>query len=266
MPAEPILQPVWHAIITHGAGVVDHWLFPATVGLLSFTVVCLGFTVKDLRRRATNKIVADRWPSRQDITQAALPQMLIYVSANALGWSLADTHIELPAQAPGLFTLLWQVLACFVVSDFLIYWEHRFMHAIPLLRRKIHSVHHKYLYPFSWAGGWVHPLEDAVVIACVVTPTLLFSVHPLSFWVFVAVWVACLIEEHSGYDVFWSPHRWLPFAWGGGGAPHDPHHNLNVNKNYGFVFTIWDKLFGTYMTLAEAEQKRARTHPRAESD
>jgi sterol desaturase/sphingolipid hydroxylase (fatty acid hydroxylase superfamily) len=37
-----------------------------------------------------------------------------------------------------------------------------------------------------------------------------------------------------------------------------------VNKNYGFVFTIWDKLFGTYMTLAEAEQKRARTHPRAE--
>lgn len=104
------------------------------------------------------------------------------------------------------------------------------------------------------------------MIACVVTPTLLFSVHPLSFWVFVAVWVACLIEEHSGYDVFWSPHRWLPFAWGGGGAPHDPHHNLNVNKNYGFVFTIWDKLFGTYMTLAEAEQKRARTHPRAESD
>jgi sterol desaturase/sphingolipid hydroxylase (fatty acid hydroxylase superfamily) len=264
MRCEPILQPVWQAILGHGAGVVDHWLFPATVGLVSFTVVCLGFTVKDLRRRATNKIVGDRWPSKRDIARAAVPQLVIYVGANALGWWAADQHIALPRQAPGLFTLLWQVVACFVVSDFLIYWEHRLMHAVPLLRRKVHSVHHKYLYPFSWAGGWVHPLEDAVVIVCVVTPTLLFSVHPLSFWVFVALWVACLIEEHSGYDVFWSPHRWLPFGWGGGGAPHDPHHNIHGSKNYGFVFAIWDQVFGTYMSVAEAAHRRARMHARGE--
>lgn len=43
---------MWQAVLAHGAGIIDHWLFPATVGLLSFTGVRLGFTVKDLRRRS----------------------------------------------------------------------------------------------------------------------------------------------------------------------------------------------------------------------
>ena len=101
------------------------------------------------------------------------------------------------------------------------------MHTIPFLRTHIHSVHHGYHAPFSWAGGVVHPLEDVVVIGCQIVTPLTLGHHPLSFWVFVALWVVLLVEEHSGHDVSWAPYNWLPFAscpQGGGAAPHDIHH------------------------------------------
>lgn len=254
----PMLQPLWDLIVRVGEPAVSHWLFPAWVGLASFTLTCLYFTVKDLRRDASTKIDPTRWPSAQDMRRAAIPQLVVYVGANALATWAMPHHVDLPALAPSLPGLLLEVALCLVISDFLIYWEHRVMHAIRWLRRRIHSVHHAYTYPFSWAGGWVHPLEDMVVIGCVTAPAMLIGVHPLSFWVFVVIWVALLIEEHSGHDVWWSPYRWLPWSMGGGGAPHDPHHNISVNCNYGFVFTLWDQLFGTFMTVEESRARRAR--------
>ena len=59
------------------------------------------------------------------------------------------------------------------------------------------------------------PFESATcdLDACV------FVSHPLSFWIFISLWVICLVEEHSGHDVWWSPHKFLPFSMGGGAAP-----------------------------------------------
>ena len=122
------------------------------------------------------------------------------------------------------------------------------MHAVPFLRKHIHSVHHSYHAPFSWAGGVVHPAEDAVVIVCQLLPPALVGCHPLSLWLFLAPWVMFLVEEHSGHHVWWAPWQWLPMTaspLGGGGAPHDVHH-YRVNLNFGFVFTVWDRMFGTY--------------------
>ncbi len=38
-------------------------------------------------------------------------------------------------------------------------------------------MHHAYKTPFSWAGGWVHPLEDLLVVACqIITPVYILDV------------------------------------------------------------------------------------------
>ena len=135
-----------------------------------------------------------------------------------------------------------------LAGDFLIYWEHRLMHAVPYLRRNIHSIHHTYGTVFSWAGGVVHPLEDAVVILCQIAPILAIRPHPIVYWLFSAFWVVCLVDEHSGHDVWWSPYQILPFTGcpiGGGGAPHDIHH-YKPTQNFGFLFTIWDRCFDTF--------------------
>ena len=41
---------------------------------------------------------------------------------------------------------------------------------------------------------------------------------------------------------------------GGGGAPHDIHHYW-PNKNFGFVLTCWDHLFGTFSPVVEPPKK-----------
>merc|ERR1712048_1522725 len=127
------------------------------------------------------------------------------------------------------------------------------MHTVRFLRIHIHSVHHAYHAPFGWAGGVVHPLEDAVVVMCQITAPILLGHHPLSFWTFIFIWVHLLIEEHSGHDVWWAPYNWLPFArcpCGSGAAPHDIHH-YKVNKNYGFVLCVWDQLFDSAEPVVE---------------
>eukprot|EP00697_Spironema_sp_BW2_P009205 gnl/Spiro4/24032_TR11907_c0_g1_i1.p1 gnl/Spiro4/24032_TR11907_c0_g1~~gnl/Spiro4/24032_TR11907_c0_g1_i1.p1 ORF type:complete len:185 (-),score=48.01 gnl/Spiro4/24032_TR11907_c0_g1_i1:51-605(-) len=145
-----------------------------------------------------------------------------------------------------------------LIGDFLMYAEHRVMHIVPFLRNHIHSVHHKYTTVFSWAGGWVHPAEDAVVVACVIVTPWLIRAHPLSFWVYVVLWVVCLIDEHSGHDVWWSPARWMPFHIGGGGLPHDIHHTPFTTRNYGFMLCLWDQIFHTYESTDSWALKMAR--------
>jgi len=127
------------------------------------------------------------------------------------------------------------------------YWAHRFFHANAFWRNNIHYAHHQYTTVFSWAGGYVHPVETLVTVLCQVAYPCLSNNHPLSFWTFIVIWVILLIEEHSGHSVWWSPHRFMPAVMGGG-ASHDSHHSLNTTKNFSFVFSIWDTLFNTRCT------------------
>ena len=36
------------------------------------------------------------------------------------------------------------MLLAFVVGDYFMYWEHRIMHMVPVLRKHVHSWHHAY--------------------------------------------------------------------------------------------------------------------------
>ena len=105
---------------------------------------------------------------------------------------------------------------------------------------------------FSWCASWVHPFELTVFVFCmIIYPWILSPVYPLTLWIYLSVFVALLLEEHSGHDVWWSPNRLIPSIFGGA-VPHDVHH-VKVKTNYGFVFTIWDRIFGTYLAPLSTE-------------
>lgn len=249
---EPLLQPFWDWIVTTFPWTVSHAGFGGAVGLTAFFVTSAYFTVLDVCRSNT-KIQKDWWPSTYDLLEAAVPQMTIYVVANGLGYAYGHYPLTLPKEAPRLAAYAWQVLVSFVMGDLWMYLEHRVMHAIPFLRTHIHSVHHGYHAPFSWAGGVVHPLEDLVVVFGQSFVPLAFGFHPLAFWTHCFLWVALLVEQHSGHDVAWAPYRWMPFAQcpcGGGGAPHDIHH-YKVTKNFSFCLCVWDIVFGTFEPVVE---------------
>ena len=217
----------------------DHLLFPSLVALTSFHLHCLLFTCYDyfvLKREGIPKMIYD----------CALPQFVTHLVLNAISFSVINTRIELPKRAPKLDEFLFDLSCCYIIGDFFIYWEHVIMHRIPFLRHRIHSTHHKYTSPLhSFNAGWVHPIEIFIAAVCELCFPLLFNVHPLTLWIFLWTWVFWLVEEHSGDEVWFSLANLIPYV-GGGSRPHALHHAPYLTKNFGFVFSCWDRLFGTY--------------------
>ncbi|MBX9753476.1 MAG: sterol desaturase family protein, partial [Pseudomonadaceae bacterium] len=138
---------------------------------------------------------------------------------------------------------LWVWLLAFVLYDFCYYWNHRLGHERNVLWAA-HSVHHQSEdYNLSTAlrqtssgfiFGWIFYL-----------PMALLGVPPL---VFLSVAALNLLYQ------FWVHTRHIPklgwFEWVFvTPSNHRAHHAQNavyMDRNYGGVFILWDRLFGTF--------------------
>ncbi|MEM1263099.1 MAG: sterol desaturase family protein [Pseudomonadota bacterium] len=146
-----------------------------------------------------------------------------------------------------VFTVIAAVIAC----DFLYYWEHRFAHEIRLLWTQ-HAVHHSSRYMNIAVGVRFGPFEG--VVSALVHLPLVFVGFPaeLVFFGIVVVlayqtWIHTELIGRLGVldGVFNTP------------SNHRVHHGCDdkyLDKNYGGILIIWDRLFGTYQ--AEEETPR----------
>jgi len=171
-------------------------------------------------------------------TMISLPIMAIFTVPFFLleirGYSkLYDTT----ADGPGMWYDIAQfpIFICF--TDFFIYWIHRYLHH-PLIYKKLHKPHHKWIMPTPFASHAFHPLDGwAQSVPYHVFPLIL----PLQKWayvllfVFINVWTVLI---HDGEYVAESPII-------NGAACHTMHH-LYFNYNYGQFTTLWDRLGGSY--------------------
>jgi len=144
---------------------------------------------------------------------------------------------HLPADSPGTWLL------GLVAYDFLYYWHHRAGHRVALFWAA-HVVHHQSEdYNLStalrqtssgWLVGWIFYLPMAIAGF----PPLVFAVVALidllyQFWVHTEQ-----VGRLGAFD------RWFCAP-----SNHRVHHAVNdvyLDRNYGGVFLVWDRLFGTY--------------------
>ena len=247
--SENLLQPLWSYLIDRWGHVISYWFFPLLVGMAAFVVVGIYFVLKDFGpwRSEATRIYKDVWPTKWKVFEVGGIQMGIYVLLNLIMWNVFPYHVELPAEAPTVWELVRDLTLSLLVSDFLTYLEHIINHKIRFMYTHVHYVHHCFKADvFAWCAGWVHPFESVEFFLCMTLfPWLLYPVHPLTLWIHMGIFVALLLEEHSGHDVWWSPPNWVPVIFGGG-VPHIFHHT-KVTTNYGFLFAIWDRIFGTYL-------------------
>eukprot|EP01060_Flectonema_neradi_P019736 TRINITY_DN2707_c0_g1_i1.p1 TRINITY_DN2707_c0_g1~~TRINITY_DN2707_c0_g1_i1.p1 ORF type:complete len:332 (+),score=32.44 TRINITY_DN2707_c0_g1_i1:55-996(+) len=239
-------QKAWDFCLL-GEPYISNVYVEGSIAFVAWLISCLYFTYLDVTRSDT-KVQKDYWPTNREMLKTAIPQLILYPLGCGYTWYLWSTYPEEyrtthPKDAPPFFVFMGQLVFAMTLGDFILYWQHRIFHIIPYLRNHVHSVHHEYSAPFGWAGGWVHPLEDATAIVFQSIPAY-YICHPMGRYLYCFLWTIFLIDEHSGHDVWWSPSRWVSF--GGGGETHDIHHYFPT-KNYGFIFCFWDKLFGTYL-------------------
>jgi sterol desaturase/sphingolipid hydroxylase (fatty acid hydroxylase superfamily) len=173
----------------------------------------------------------------------AIAAMLPVSTLVAASWSRdagfgLDAHLAMPA-AVAFAVLL-------ITRSFTAYWLHRAMHAHPLLWR-LHRVHHADAELDVSSGVRNHPVEQlvgmavAVAISAVLAPSsgVVLAVDALllmtAFWqhadVRLPTRVASVAER-----LFVTPRY------------HRLHHDAAAGAasgNYGDMFTLWDRLFGT---------------------
>ena len=157
----------------------------------------------------------------------------------------------------GIYVLAWQSLALFelptdawwvwvvglILYDFLYYWNHRLGHEVALFWAA-HVVHHQSedfnlgtalrQSSSGFLAGWIFYLPMAVLGF----PPLVFAVVALidllyQYWIHTEQ-----IGKLGWFDrVFASP------------SNHRVHHGVNdryLDKNYGGILILWDRLFGTF--------------------
>lgn len=134
-------------------------------------------------------------------------------------------------------------LVSFVAVDFVYYWYHRLSHKIKLLWA-FHLVHHSSLFmnlTVSYRLNWLSALLTPFVVAPLILIGLPFEFIAASFGLNL-LYQFFLHTEAVGKLGFIEGILATPSA-------HRVHHGSNeqyIDKNFGGVFMIWDRWFGTY--------------------
>lgn len=142
--------------------------------------------------------------------------------------------------------LLWIVLL--VVTDFTWYWYHRLAHEINIFWAA-HIVHHQ-------SEDFNYTVSARITVFQAIIRTGFWAVLPIIG--FPPAMITGVLLVHGLYPFF--VHTQLAGKWGileyvlVTPSHHRVHHASNpeyLDKNYGDVFIIWDKLFGTFQKEGE---------------
>ena len=207
-----------------------------------------------------------RWPARGDGRPARrqlvnLGMAVISTAVLRLGFPVLAVAWAVQAHGGGLFGLLawpaWlEIAAAVLLLDAAIYWQHRLMHAVPLLWR-LHRVHHCDTAFDVTTGVRFHPLEIALSMIVKLALISLLGPHPAAVLAFELLLSLGALFTHTDVALPQGLDRRLRLLFVTP-SMHRIHHStrrVETDSNYGFHLSVWDRLFRSY-TIAPAEDER----------
>jgi sterol desaturase/sphingolipid hydroxylase (fatty acid hydroxylase superfamily) len=142
----------------------------------------------------------------------------------------------------------------FVLVDFAEYWFHRAAHRVRFMWAS-HAVHHsttRFNLTAAVRLPWTGALSGAVLFF---VPLTLIGFHPLAVTAMALLNLVYQFFLHTEHAPRLGPLEWVLNT----PAHHRVHHASNehcLDKNFGGVFIIWDRLFGTFAEAPSDEKLR----------
>lgn len=144
-------------------------------------------------------------------------------------------------------------LLAIIILDFIIYGQHVAFHYVPLLWR-IHRVHHSDPSLDVTSGVRFHPVEMVLSLLLKAVAVILIGAPATAVLIFEIILNTSSVFSHANLRLAAAPDRlmrWLIVTPG----MHRVHHSAvqgELNHNFGFNLSIWDRLFGTYLASSAA--------------
>ena len=141
----------------------------------------------------------------------------------------------------------WVWVVCILILDFAVWGQHVLSHKIPLFWR-LHRLHHCDVVMDVTTALRFHPLEIIASLIFKASIVALLGAPPALVIAIELILGAGALFTHANIALpkaLDRTLRWLLVT----PAMHLIHHNPNplaTNSNYGFSFSFWDRLFGTY--------------------
>ncbi|XP_077454773.1 alkylglycerol monooxygenase [Stigmatopora argus] len=136
----------------------------------------------------------------------------------------------------------WTWWFSFLAVDFCYYWFHRFAHEVAFLWAS-HQVHHSSEY-YNFSTALRQPLTQQLTSWIFYVPMAL-AVPPSAFAVHIQLNLLFQFWLHTEIIRDLGPLEWIFNT----PKHHRVHHGRNlycIDKNYGGIFIVWDRLFGTF--------------------
>jgi sterol desaturase/sphingolipid hydroxylase (fatty acid hydroxylase superfamily) len=139
------------------------------------------------------------------------------------------------------------VLLGVLLLDLMTYALHRLLHAVPLLWR-LHQVHHSDGDMNASTHFRQHPLQLVVAMLLQLPMLWLLGVSGVSWVLYGALSAAIQLWQHAALDHSSLLDRWLRpiFVTPAMHRVHHDHRRQFHDTNYGALFSLWDRLLGTY--------------------
>jgi sterol desaturase/sphingolipid hydroxylase (fatty acid hydroxylase superfamily) len=151
-------------------------------------------------------------------------------------------------------TTIVTLVILFVLVDFAEYWFHRAAHRVRFMWAS-HSVHHsttRFNLTAAVRLPWTGALSGAVFFFL---PLTLIGFHPLAVTAMALLNLIYQFFLHTEQAPRLGPLEWVLNT----PAHHRVHHAANescLDKNFGGVFIIWDRIFGTFAEARKDEKLR----------
>ncbi|RJF87879.1 sterol desaturase family protein [Oleomonas cavernae] len=226
------------AIIAITRAGLPYWPWMVAVSLAGIAAVA------GLERLAPHHVAwaADQGDLKADLAHNAVNLSVLHGSAATLGLVVAVTGSA--GLWPLALPLAVQILLVGLVIDFGLYTVHRISHRVPWLWR-FHAIHHAPRRLYWLNGERRHPLHALIMAGPGISLCLGLGAPVAAIAAWLALTAVHLAFQHANLDYTVGPLR----RWLGTAEVHRFHHKRDYTQaevNFGEVFMIWDRLFGTF--------------------